>query len=386
MPNVPAHTIDIRTLLTSVGETKYQAICTCGTYRSRRYQMEVLAEQAGDAHVAAKTINRSVTFALAFAAIAYSIFITLATDRPDQGTLLGCLFAYWVLAEAIRLYGNYETGRKTVSRSRNHPPRSRTPLIVVPFVAFALLTGFGLPPASSSSTGVAATVTPLPAVQLETATTTTNVAQTHTVVHGDTLSGIAARWCSRAAAWPNLWHANQRLVPNPNLIYPGQRITLTCTGGDSHSVPAPASRASNRQAGWFLPFPAARCISGWGADRGDHSHKGVDLPARSGTPIHAIGAGTVAVVRYQPGGAGHYAILSHGGGVFSVYMHMLRPTPLRVGARVAANQVIGNVGATGNATTSSGPHPHLHFEIHTGLWHPIDPAPWLRAHNIGVGC
>jgi Lysozyme like domain/LysM domain len=60
------------------------------------------------------------------------------------------------------------------------------------------------------------TATPVPA------------AHVYTVAAGDTLSGIAARSCGDAQAWPGIWHANQAEVPNPDVIYPGQALTFTC--------------------------------------------------------------------------------------------------------------------------------------------------------------
>jgi nucleoid-associated protein YgaU len=31
---------------------------------------------------------------------------------------------------------------------------------------------------------------------------------------------------NNAARWPEIWHANQAQIPNPNLIHPGQVLTI----------------------------------------------------------------------------------------------------------------------------------------------------------------
>jgi LysM repeat protein len=47
------------------------------------------------------------------------------------------------------------------------------------------------------------------------------------IVHrGDTLSRIAARFYGSAADWPRLYCAEKKIIPDPNLIYVGQRIFL----------------------------------------------------------------------------------------------------------------------------------------------------------------
>ena len=56
----------------------------------------------------------------------------------------------------------------------------------------------------------------------------------YTVVPGDTLSGISARFCGTTADYFSLASASG--IANPNLIYPGQHIRLNC-----HAAPAKAS-------------------------------------------------------------------------------------------------------------------------------------------------
>ena len=50
----------------------------------------------------------------------------------------------------------------------------------------------------------------------------------HYVVQpGDTLSAIALR---AGTTWRHLWAINQKIIINPDLIYPGWRISLTGHG------------------------------------------------------------------------------------------------------------------------------------------------------------
>lgn len=52
---------------------------------------------------------------------------------------------------------------------------------------------------------------------------------TYVVQHGDTLSRIAARFCGSSSAYRSIGAASG--IGNFDLIYPGQRVTLKCTGG-----------------------------------------------------------------------------------------------------------------------------------------------------------
>jgi nucleoid-associated protein YgaU len=48
----------------------------------------------------------------------------------------------------------------------------------------------------------------------------------YTVVAGDSLSKIAKREYGDASKWPRIYEANRAAIKNPDLIYPGQVLTL----------------------------------------------------------------------------------------------------------------------------------------------------------------
>ena len=76
----------------------------------------------------------------------------------------------------------------------------------------------------------------------------------------------------------------------------------------------------------------------------------------------------------QVGGCGWYVDIRHDGDVYSRYCHMLRHPDVAVGQPVAAGDVIGLVGSSGNSSA-----PHLHFEIRVGDEDgtAIDPVPFM---------
>ena len=175
----------------------------------------------------------------------------------------------------------------------------------------------------------------------------------HTVAKGETLSSLAKKYGADAddiAAFNGLDSAIQ-LAVGSELIIPGGELPLPKV-----AVPTSAFRGGGGTAlsGFFLnPVPGSV------VSQGLHGWNGIDLAAKSGTPIHASAAGTVIVSRSSGwnGGYGSYVVIDHGNGVQTLYSHMSRDI-VGVGQRVSSGEVIGYVGATGRATGA-----HLHFEV-----------------------
>jgi lipoprotein NlpD len=92
---------------------------------------------------------------------------------------------------------------------------------------------------------------------------------------------------------------------------------------------------------------------GW---RRSRMHQGIDIGARSGTPVRAAESGRV-IFASRLGGYGNVIVVRHGRRYETVYAHNRRFTVSR-GMYVQKGEVIAEVGSTGNARGS-----HLHFEV-----------------------
>ncbi len=129
----------------------------------------------------------------------------------------------------------------------------------------------------------------------------------------------------------------------------------------------------------LLPIAGARLTQGFGPSdlwfepplgQYAHFHTGVDLAAPAGTPVFAAADGVVAAVGSTAGGYGNYLVVAHGGGLLSLYGHLLAATVTQ-GQPVKAGDVIGAEGSTGFSTG-----PHLHFEVRLGD-SVVDPSAYL---------
>ncbi|MFG2953877.1 transglycosylase family protein [Streptomyces sp. NPDC048291] len=231
-------------------------------------------------------------------------------------------------------------------------------------------------------------------------------AEMYTVVHGDTLSGIAEE-NDVSGGWPRLYAANRTTVgSDPDLILPGQRLSLTgratktepatkkaapkkaATKTKAHPKAEPKSEsrtkaATTKSGTHTLVAPVDAPIGTPYHASGSHwskgYHTGVDFLAPTGTSVKAVEAGQVVTAGWG-GSYGYQVVIRHADGRYTQYGH-LSAISVRAGQSVSTGQRIGRSGSTGNATG-----PHLHFEVRTGpgFGTDIDPVAYLRAAGVRI--
>jgi len=97
------------------------------------------------------------------------------------------------------------------------------------------------------------------------------------------------------------------------------------------------------------------------------AHPAIDYAASTGTPIMAVGDGTIIKKGYTPGN-GNYIKIRHNNSYETLYLHMKGfAKGMAEGKRISQGQTIGYVGSTGLATG-----PHLCFRM-TKNGAPINP-------------
>ncbi|MGW7543535.1 transglycosylase family protein [Streptomyces sp. NPDC054770] len=225
-------------------------------------------------------------------------------------------------------------------------------------------------------------------------------AEMYTVVHGDTLSGIAEEH-DVTGGWHRLYAANRTTVgSDPDLILPGQRLSLTGQAAKAESAAKKAAaktrtktkakakaKAETTKAGTrtghSLVAPVDAPIGTPYHASGSHwskgYHTGVDFLAPTGTSVKAVEAGQVVTAGWG-GSYGYQVVIRHADGRYTQYGH-LSAISVRAGQSVSTGQRIGRSGSTGNATG-----PHLHFEVRTGpgFGTDIDPVAYLRAGGVRI--
>ncbi len=159
---------------------------------------------------------------------------------------------------------------------------------------------------------------------------------------------------------------------------PAEQVTDSQTGRGAEPEASPSPEPPPD---WVHPMPGARTTSCFG-QRWGTLHAGVDLAAPHGTPIHAVGAGTVTHSGWVFGGYGISVVIDHGDGHLTHYAHASE-TKVSVGDRVEPGDVIALEGSTGDSTG-----PHLHFEVHKGgLWNAVEPTRWMANRGVEIpGC
>ncbi len=107
--------------------------------------------------------------------------------------------------------------------------------------------------------------------------------------------------------------------------------------------------------GYAVPVNNYTISSPFG-NRGSEFHRGLDMAASQGEPIHASKAGTVIKAEYHYSW-GNYVVIQHDDGMTTLYAHQQQYS-VKAGDHVEQGQIIGYVGSTGNSTGA-----HLHLEI-----------------------
>ncbi|MET9909089.1 LysM peptidoglycan-binding domain-containing M23 family metallopeptidase [Streptomyces sp. NPDC006476] len=236
--------------------------------------------------------------------------------------------------------------------------------------------------------------------------------RTYSVRAGDYLAKIADEQHVRGG-WQKLYADNRQAVgDDPSLIHPGLKLTLggkATTGATKSSTSAASSSASSSASsaskaskvskatkatkatqaaeststGFTLPVTGGTIGTGYhvaGSMWSSGYHTGVDFVVPTGTPVKAVGAGTVVTAGW--GGAyGNQVVIKLADGHYAQYGH-LSQISVSVGQSVSAGQQLGLSGATGNVTG-----PHLHFEIRTtpDYGSDVDPVAYLRSKGVAVG-
>jgi murein DD-endopeptidase MepM/ murein hydrolase activator NlpD len=140
---------------------------------------------------------------------------------------------------------------------------------------------------------------------------------------------------------------------------------------------AEAERLARLAASYIKPVACATLGAAFGeADPWANLHNGQDFTAPTGTPVHAVHGGTVTSAGWA-GSDGYRVVLTLDDGTELRYCHL--STMVVTDGRVTTGDTIGRVGATGNV-----PAPHLHLEVRPDGGAPVDPLPWLRAHDVTI--
>lgn len=133
------------------------------------------------------------------------------------------------------------------------------------------------------------------------------------------------------------------------LVIPQGRVRMPVAGATAADY--------NANSFWYYP---------WGESG---VHKGVDIFAARGTPVHPATSGLVVQAGSSPRGGKIVSIL---GPKWRIHYYAHLDTVLtHVGAWARYEQPIGRVGNTGNAIDKA---PHLHYAIFSPI-----PYPWLWA-------
>lgn len=189
----------------------------------------------------------------------------------------------------------------------------------------------------------------------------------------------------------------KRRVPVASVAFPTEHLSMKPAKSNLYNYPGvereerPISAAIRTRSGeqlwsgdWSIPvkgrmatpFGVRRLRNGKAVGR----HRGTDIAAKTGVPIHAPAGGRVMLA--ETGAKfrkyGGTVILDHGLGVTSMYIHM-SAVEVHPGQVLRQGEELGKVGAMGVATG-----PHLHWSVYV-QGDSVSPLFFVNLSKRGVG-
>jgi len=132
------------------------------------------------------------------------------------------------------------------------------------------------------------------------------------------------------------------------------------------AVRADRARAEALRTRWVSPL---RTYSLLGPE-----DEGIGLAAESGTPVHAIGTGTIRYAGTDDE-YGQMIVIEHWDGTLTYYCYL--SSFEKTEGEVAVGELIGRVGNTGTTQAS-----HLHLQVRPRGEDPVDPLVWLAKRGV----
>lgn len=192
--------------------------------------------------------------------------------------------------------------------------------------------------------------------------------------------------------------SNSVTVTLPSAIFSDGRSAASVFEAIIILAPVPGSstsrsltpKATGMCAAEPIGFPLRRAATTTDGFNPSQGHNGVDFAAGSADTVISVSDGTVVANDFQERdclpnenrcvnlgltkrGAGHYVVVKHSDGNYSVYFHLVGVAGdgPKVGRSVRKGDALGQSDSTGGVTG-----PHLHFEYRTGRFKSqIDPEP-----------
>ncbi|MBM3696296.1 MAG: M23 family metallopeptidase [Actinobacteria bacterium] len=165
------------------------------------------------------------------------------------------------------------------------------------------------------------------------------------------------------------WLATSTTSPSTTAGGGGSGTTTTVPPAPPTTLPPPPPAPPGTM---VCPVDGATTFrDSWGEPRpGGRGHTGVDMLSPIGTPLVAIENGTLRNLSWHYAGGIGITVKGDGGDEW-YYAHLSGYAPgIQAGLRVAAGQLIGYVGQTGNASV---PHLHLARILSSGQY--VNPYP-----------